>query len=375
MGGMRIIWALIRKEFLQIFRNPVLWKLVIFLPVAQLLVFPFAADLEMKELKVAILDYDQSLTSHDIQQSLEGTGYFRLVKDVTNYTEAQGAMDANKVDVIIKIPAHCEKKIYRNEKAVIEITANAINNMKASVGVAYLQQFFMDFFRTKTSLAIPSVKTAPAQIDVFISRWYNSEMDYKNIFVPGILAVLVSMIGAMLSTLNIVREKELGTIEQLNISPITKGQFFIGKMIPFFVIGMAEFGIGLLIMIFLFGIGIQGSLLVLLLFTAVFLLAMLGLGFMVSIFAENQVQSMFVIIFLFIVFILLSGLFTSLDSMPSWARILNLLNPIAHFITILKAIILKGSSLFDLRYYLIGISLFASIVTSITVIFYKNRAT
>jgi len=136
---------------------------------------------------------------------------------------------------------------------------------------------------------------------------------------------------------------------------------------------MGEFGVGVLIMVFLFGIGIQGSIATLLLFTAIFLLAMLGLGFMVSIFAENQVQSMFVIIFLFIVFILLSGLFTPLDSMPSWARTLNLVNPISHFIVILKSIILKGSGLFDLRNYLFGISLFAVVVNAITVVFYKNR--
>ncbi len=370
---MRIILALIKKEFLQIFRNPVLWKLITFLPIAQLLIFPFAADLEIKELKVAVIDHDKSVISLGIQQSLEGTGYFKLAKGIQTNTQAELAMKKNNVDIIIEIPASCEEKIYRKEKPIIGITANAINSMKASVGVAYLQQFFTDYFHTIFQSPVNITKAGPAQIDVLVSRWFNKEMDYKNIFVPGILAVLVSMIGAMLSTLNIVREKELGTIEQINISPITKSQFFIGKMIPFFIIGMAEFGIGLLIMVFLFGIGIQGSIATLLLFTAVFLLAMLGLGFMVSIFAENQVQSMFVIIFLFIVFILLSGLFTPLDSMPPLARTLNLVNPIAHFIVILKSIILKGSTLFDLRNYLIGISLFALIVNSITVIFYKNR--
>jgi ABC-2 type transport system permease protein len=369
---MRIILALIKKEFLQIFRNPVLWKLISFLPVAQLLIFPFAADLEIKELKVVIIDHDKSIISYNIQQAIAGTDYFKIVKGIQTRSQAELAMKKNKVDIIIEIPIRCEEKIYRKQKPAIGITANAINSMKASVGVAYLQQFFIDYFQTIFSSPPNVVNTA--QIDVHVARWFNEKLDYKNIFVPGILAVLVSMIGAMLSTLNIVREKELGTIEQINISPITKGQFFTGKMIPFFIIGMGEFCIGLLIMVFLFGIEIQGSLATLLLFTAVFLLAMLGLGFMVSIFAENQVQSMFVIIFFFIVFILLSGLFTPLDSMPPWAKTLNLINPIAHFIVILKSIILKGSSLFDLRNYFIGIFLFAFIVNSITVIFYKNRA-
>jgi len=371
---MRIIFALIKKEFLQIFRNPVLWKLITFLPIAELLIFPFAADLEIKNLNIAIIDHDRSVMSSDIRQTLEGTGYFKLIKGIESHNQAELAMKKNKVDIIIEIPSNYEKDIFRKKKPAIGITANAINSMKASVGAAYLQQFFTDYFTAEFAASSISNTTQSAQIEVFVSRWFNKKMDYKNIFVPGILAVLISMIGAMLSTLNIVREKELGTIEQINISPITKGQFFIGKMIPFFIIGMAEFGIGLLIMVLLFGIGIQGSLATLLLFTAIFLLAMLGLGFMVSIFAKNQVQSMFVIIFLFITFILLSGLFTPLDSMPSWARTLNLANPIAHFIAILKAIILKGSTLIELRSYLIGISIFAFVANSITVIFYKERA-
>ena len=371
---MRIIFALIKKEFLQIFRNPVLWKLVTFLPIAQLLIFPFAADLEIKKLRISIIDHDQSTVSFGIQQSLEGTGYFKLIKGIQTNTQAELAMKKNRLDVIIEIPPNCEEQIYRKEKPAIGITANAANSMKAAVGVAYLQQFFTDYFQTLFQSPVPAAQLQPAKIDVLVARWFNKKMDYKNIFVPGILAVLVSMIGAMLSTLNIVREKELGTIEQINITPITKSQFFIGKMVPFFLIGMGEFGIGLLIMVFLFGIGIQGSVATLLLFTAVFLLAMLGLGFMVSIFAENQVQSMFVIIFLFIVFILLSGLFTPLDSMPNAVKTLNAANPIAHFIVILKSIILKGSTLFDLRYYLVGISLFALVVNGITVGFYRNRA-
>jgi ABC-2 type transport system permease protein len=370
---MRTILALIKKEFLQIFRNPVLWKLVIFLPVAELLVFPFAADLEIKELRVAIIDYDKSMTSFGIQQAMEGNAYFKFIKGIQTYEQAELAMKKNTVDLIVEIPQKCEKKLFRKEKPIIGITANAVNSMKASIGTAYLQQFFADYFQTMSVSSGKVVQTNSVQINVHVTRWFNKKMDYKNIFVPGILAVLISMIGAMLSTLNIVREKELGTIEQINISPITKGQFFAGKMIPFFIIGMVEFGVGLLIMVFLFGIDIQGSLGILLLFSAIFLLAMLGLGFMVSIFAENQVQSMFAIIFFFIVFILLSGLFTPLDSMPKSARIFNLINPIAHFIVILKSIILKGSSLYELRNYLIGISLFALIVNSITVIFYKNR--
>jgi ABC-2 type transport system permease protein len=370
---MRIILILIKKEFLQIFRNPVLWKLVTFLPIAQLLVFPFAADLEIKELHVAFLDYDHSSISRSMREALDKTTYFTVHHDMATKAEANLALEKNQVDVIIEIPPQCEYKLIHRQQPIIGVSANAINTMKASIGMVYLQQFFEMYFQKIARRQSASIPTY-AQIDIAVDQWFNKKMDYKNIFVPGILAVLVSMVGAMLSTLNIVREKELGTIEQINITPIAKGQFFLGKMLPFWIIGMLEFGIGLCIMVFLFGIPVQGSIAVLLLFTAIFLLAMLGLGFMVSIFAENQVQSMFVIIFFFIVFILLSGLFSPLDGMPTPVKVFNLVNPIAHFMNVLKCIILKGSMLKDLWGYFWGISCFAVVVNAITIVFYKNRA-
>ncbi|MBO4581242.1 MAG: ABC transporter permease [Bacteroidales bacterium] len=359
---------------MQIFRNPVLWKLVIFLPIAQLLIFPFAADMEIKRLNVAVIDYDCSSMSRDLQNTLNATKYFRTVKGIHSYTEGEVAMKRNKVDIIIEIPPDFQVNIYRRQQPVLGVTSNAVNSMKAAIGAAYLQQFLTGYFERTLQNAAGMQKNDYFRTRISVSRWFNHKMDYKNIFVPGILAVLVSMIGAMLSTLNIVREKELGTIEQINITPITKMQFFIGKVFPFWAIGMLEFLAGLGIMFFVFGIHIQGSLSALLLMTAIFLLAMLGMGFMVSIFAENQVQSMFVMIFFFIVFILLSGLFTPIESMPQWAQIMNLVNPIAHFMEILRSIVLKGSSLVDMRYYLLGMSLFAVLSNAVTIVCYKNRA-
>ncbi|MBP5412962.1 MAG: ABC transporter permease [Bacteroidales bacterium] len=371
---MRTILILIKKEFLQIFRNPVLWKLVIFLPIAQLLIFPFAADMEIKRLNVAVIDYDCSSFSRDLQNTLNATKYFRTIKGIHSYAEGELAMKRNKVDIIVEIPPDFHVNIYRRQQPVLGITANAVNSMKAAIGVAYLKQFLTGYFERTLQNAATMQANDYFQTNISVSRWFNHKMDYKNIFVPGILAVLVSMIGAMLSTLNIVREKELGTIEQINLTPITKMQFFVGKVFPFWAIGMLEFLAGLGIMFFVFGIHIQGSLSALLLMTAIFLLAMLGMGFMVSIFAENQVQSMFVMIFFFIVFILLSGLFTPIESMPKWAQIMNLVNPIAHFMEILRSIVLKGSSLVDMRFYLLGMSLFAVFSNAITIVCYKNRA-
>lgn len=369
---MRTILILIKKEFIQIFRNPILARLITVLPLAYLLIFPFSADMEIKSLNVAVIDYDHSSLSRNIQHSLEGTNYFKIIEIIPTKKEADLQMKKDNVDIILEIPQHFEKKIFLKEKPVIGISANAVNNMKAAVGVAYLQQFLSDYMIYVANMYSQEISELPVQIHAFTSRWFNKKMDYKNIFVPGILAVLVSMIGSMLSTLNIVREKELGTIEQMNVTPISKWQFFIGKLIPFWIIGMIEFGVGLIIMYFLFDITVQGSILLLLIFTAIFLFGMLGLGFIVSIFSTNQVQATYIIMFLFIIFILLSGLFTPIDSMPKWGQTINIINPIAHFMEILKYIVLKGTSFSDLKGYFIGLSVFAVVVNTITISLYKN---
>ncbi len=374
ISSMRTVLILIKKEFIQIFRNPILANLITILPLAYLLIFPFSADLEIKTLHVAFIDNDNSSLSRDIQNSLKGTKYFKITEKSNTKEQAAFLMSKDYVDIIVEIPANFETKIIRNEKPIIGVTANAINNMKAAVGVAYIQQFLGDYIYSLTKESIQETSIYPTQIHLSPSRWFNKNMDYKNIFVPGILAVLVAMIGSMLSTLNIVREKELGTIEQMNVTPINKWQFFAGKLIPFWIIGMVEFGIGLICMRYLFGIYIQGSVILLLVFAAVFLFGMLGLGFMVSIFSRNQAQATYIIMFLFIIFILLSGLFTPIDSMPVWGQTINIVNPLAHFTEILKYIILKGTTYHDLKTYLIGFSIFAVIVNSINIALYKNTS-
>ncbi|MDD2622291.1 MAG: ABC transporter permease [Bacteroidales bacterium] len=371
---MRTILILIKKEFIQIFRNPVLARLITILPLAYLFIFPFSADMEIKSLQLAIIDYDHSSFSREIRNTLKGSQYFKINDAIQTKPEAEKQMKKDKIDLIIEIPNQFEEKIFRQENPSIGITANAVNNMKASIGVAYIQQFLSDYMVHITKKQTYNISNIPTQINPYTSRWFNKKMDYKNIFVPGILAVLVSMIGCMLSTLNIVREKELGTIEQMNVTPISKWQFFSGKLIPFWIIGMLEFGIGLVIMNIVFDITIQGSVFLLLVFTAIFLVGMLGLGFVVSIFSKNQVQATYIMMFLFIIFILLSGLFTPIDSMPTWGQTVNIVNPIAHFMEILKYIILKGTRFQDLYAYFFGFSAFALIINAITITLYKNTS-
>jgi len=368
---MKIILALIKKEFLQIFRNPILWRLIIFIPFAMLMIFPFAADLEIKNVNIAVLDGDHSSFSNKLILKLNGCGFFTLKEGITNRKEAETNLKHDNIDIIIEIPQYCERDIQNGLKPTISITANAINGMKAGVSVSYITNLLADYM--SDIRIVNNLPERPSFITLMPTYWFNKKMNFRNIFVPGILTILVTMIGSLLSTLNIVREKELGTIEQLNITPMMKHHFIIGKMTPFWIIGMAEFCIGLMIMRFGFGIHIQGSIPLLLSLTGIYLLGMLGLGFLISIFSRTQAQSMMVLVFIFITCILLSGLFTSIDSMPEWAKAINKINPVAYFMGIIKLIILKGGTLYNVRIELISLSLFATIINTIVVKFYRRQ--
>ena len=192
--------------------------------------------------------------------------------------------------------------------------------------------------------------------------------------VPGILAILVTMIGGFLSCLNIVKEKEIGTIEQINVTPIKKHHFILGKLIPFWVLGNVVFSIGLLISWLIYGIVPLGNLFVLYGFIGVYLLCVLGLGLLISTFCETQQQAMFIMFFFMMVFILMGGLFTSIDSMPEWAQTISRLNPVSYLISVMRMVILKGSGLMDILGHLLITLVFAVVLNVWAIINYKKTA-
>lgn len=199
-------------------------------------------------------------------------------------------------------------------------------------------------------------------------------MNYKNLIVPGILVILVTLIGCYVTALNLVREKEIGTIEQVNVTPIRRWQFLIGKMIPFWILGMTEFIVGLGIMKLVFGISVQGSIPMLLGITAIYLLVMLGLGFFISSVAENQLQAMFIVLFLFIVFVLLSGLFTPTEGMPVWAHKINYFNPMSFFMEVIKKVVLKGGDFLSVQTETIVLSVMAVVINTGAILSYQESS-
>ena len=370
---MRVILMLIKKEFLQVFRNPLLRSILLVAPLAQFLLFPFTADYEIKVLNIGFIDHDRSSTTQDIISSFDASSYFINHGILLSKSNADEMMLQDKIDFIIEFPSNLEKDIANGEGANIAITANAINSVKAGIGTGYVQNILAGYME---DLMEGNILQAGEQAQLFATNiyWFNEQMNYKNLIVPGILVILVTLIGAYVTALNIVREKELGTIEQINVTPIKKWQFIIGKMIPFWFLGMAEFIIGIILMKFVFGITVQGSLVLLLGITGIYLLVMLGLGFFISSVTENQLQAMFIVFFLFIVFVLLSGLFTPIEGMPNWAVYINYLNPLSFYMDVIKIIVLKGGTIHDVSSQIITLSIMAVVIDAAAILSYQGTS-
>jgi ABC-2 type transport system permease protein len=306
---------------------------------------------------------------------ITSSDYFILTDLSTTYLSALSDVEKDKADLILQIPANFEKDLVKENEAKLFIAINAINGVKANLGGAYLQNIIQNYNREVRLQWIQFPRFNPdMQIEVTSSDWYNPLMNYKYFMVPGILVLLLTMVGTNLTAVNIVREKEIGTIEQINVTPIHKYHFILGKLIPFWILGLVVLTIGFGISAFVYGIIPSGSFITIYVFAAVYLLAVLGLGLLLSTFSSSQQQSFLLSFFIMMIFVLMSGLYTSIDSMPGWAKMITKFNPVSYFIEVMRMVVLKGSSLADIKYHLLTIAGFAVVLNSWAVISYRKRS-
>lgn len=372
---MRALLILLEKEFRQTFRNPAILRMMFLMPTVQLLVMPLAADYEIKNVNICVVDHDHSSYSQKLVNKITSTSYFTLVDYTDSYDEALSFVEHDKADLILQIPAAFEKNLTRENQSKLFLAINAINGVKANLGGVYLQNIIADFNQDVRTEWIDTPRfNRHAQIEITSVNWFNPLMNYRYFMVPGILVILVTMVGAFLSALNIVKEKEIGTIEQINVTPIKKYQFILGKLIPFWVLGQITLTIGLFISWLVYGITSAGNPFTIYVFSGVFLIAVLGLGLLVSTLANTQQQAMLLSFFLMMIFILLGGLYTSIDSMPTWAQTFTKFNPVTYFIEVMRMVVLKGSSLYDIRYHLFKVFLFGVILNGLAVWSYRKRS-
>lgn len=372
----RMIFIL-KKEFRLIVRDKTILAMMFAAPIIQLIILPLVANFEVKNVNLVYVDQDHSSYSQKLISKISSSGYFKIVENTTSYQKGLEEIEKGTADLILEIPPHFERNLVREGSQTVNLSVDAINGTKSSIGGGYLRNVIMDFNRNlDINIKYPKENSSlsKAQITVESVNWYNVRAEYKYYMVPGILVLLLTLIGGFITALNIVREKEIGTIEQINVTPIKKWQFILGKLIPFWIIGMIVFTLGLAVMYLVYGIFPAGNLLVLYLFAAVYLIALLGLGLLISTFANNQLQAMFIAFFFMMIFTLMSGFFTSIDSMPDWARTASELTPVTHFIKVVRLIVLKGADLSSVGNELLYLTGFALALNGAAIYNYRKTS-
>lgn len=373
---MKTLSFLLQKEFRQIFRNPTLLRMILALPIIQLTVLPLAADFEIKNINLVVVDQDRSTFSRDLVSKITASGYFILVDYNNNALQSMEYIESDEADVVLEIPHNFEKNLVREGNEQLFLAINAINGTKANVGGAYLSQLIGSFnqeIRVEW-MQKGSAKKTP-MLEIAAINWFNPLLNYQFFMVPGILVVLVTMIGAYMCALNIVKEKEAGTIEQINVTPIKKHHFILGKLIPFWMIGVFVFSVGLFVVgRLVYGIIPVGSLVLLYAYLSLYLIAVLGIGLLVSTYSNTQQQAMSLAFFLMMIFILMSGLFTSIDSMPPWAKFITQLNPVTYFIEVVRMIIMKGSEFRHILHHFLIMTGFALFFNTWAVLNYSKTS-
>jgi ABC-2 type transport system permease protein len=353
--------------------------IIFVIPIVQLLILSNAATFEIKNLKIYFNDFDQSTYSNRLKSKFYQTDYFQIQGESTNRNDAEYYLKKNMADIICEIPIDFEKHAVKYGRSKIFFKINAIDGVKAGLSINYAQNILESFmaeinndlsYRLSSNISRGESK----RINIYYSNWYNKRLDYKTFMVPGLLVLLVTLIGGFLSSLNIVREKEIGTIEQINVTPIKKYQFIIGKLLPFWILALVIFTIGLLCTRFIFNIPLAGSVLLLYAFAAVFVLSIMGIGLFLSTVTDTQQQAMFLFWFIVVIFILMSGLFTPIENMPAWAQNLTRINPLRYFMEVIRMVILKGSGFGEVKNHFYIIIGFAIGMNTIAVWRYRKKS-
>jgi ABC-2 type transport system permease protein len=372
---MKTILFIIQKEFKQIFRNKGMLPIIFVLPLIQLLILSNAASFEIQNIKFSYIDHDHSAASRELISKFEASKSFKIINQFNTKEQANLEMQKGNVDIILEIPTHFERNLITEKNTTLSVSINAIDGASAGVENVYISQIIGTYNQKIQSQLLQYKEgsfVVPQNIITIPSFWYNNTLNYKTYMVPGILVLLVTMITLFLSAMNIVREKEIGTLEQINVTPIRKHQFIIGKLFPFWILGLVILTVGLLIAKLVFNVPMLGNLGLIYAFTSVYLLLILGIGLFISNHTDTQQQAMFISWFFMVIFILMSGLFTPIESMPQWAQNITLFNPIRYFVEIIRMVMLKGAAFSDITTQFFIITAYAIILNALAVFSYKK---
>lgn len=352
-----ILTALLRKEIITIRRNPLVPRIVFLLPIMTMLVIPLVATLEVKNVGVSIVDNDHTQLSRRIITDINASKNLDVISIDNTFGEALHTLESGKSDVVLTIPSSYEKEIASGKIPEVDIEANGVNATKGSLGAQYVAQSIS--LTLQQYMRESGRNIYPSNIDVL--NMYNPTLDYRNYMIPALIVILLIMICGFLPTLNLVGEKESGTIEAINVTPVKKFTFVLSKLIPYWIIGMIVVTIGMTIGWAVYGLVPRGSVVGFYIASILFSLIMSGFGVLVANKSDTIMQSIFLMFAVIMIFQLMSGLFTPISSMPQWAQYITYFIPPRYFIEIMRAIYLRGTPIAELsfQYCILAIMAFA----------------
>lgn len=367
---MRTLLYLLDKEWRQFLRNPFLPKMAVMFPLMVMLVIPWVTTMDVRHVNVVVADGDRSPTSRRLIRKIGASDYFTLQRISEHYDTALEALEAGDADVIVEIPAGFGRSLAAGRPEKVDIAANGVNAVKGSLGMQYLVQTL-----TQTLAELRSEQGQPPAADpVAIENRYNPTLDYRHYMIPALMIMLLVMLCGFLPALNLVGEKETGTIEQINVTPVSRLTFTLAKLIPYWAIGMAVLGVAMLLAWIVYGLVPAGSIGAIFLAAGLFVFTMSGLGVAIANRSETMQQTMFVMFFFVMIFILMSGLITPVESMPAWAQWITRLLPPRYFVEIMRSVYLKGSLVGDLWSDYILLAVFAALFNTLAAVTYRKQA-
>lgn len=364
---------LLEKEFKQLLRNPFLLRLIVMFPLLILLFLPQAANFEVKNINIAVIDMDHSSYSHQLVEKIISSGYFKLTEVPSNFKTALLGIESDNSDLVLEIPLNFERDLIKDKEVELMISVNAVNGTKGSFGSSYLSIIVQDFSTqiqkewgiTGQTVSVPFFKIIP-------QFRFNSHLRYTIFMVPALMVMLLTMICGFLPALNIVGEKEKGTMEQINVTPVKKPTLILSKLIPFWIIGFIVLTISFAIAAIFYGLVPVGNIFTIYLFAFIFILSISGFGLVVSNYAKTLQQAMFMMFFFVITYIFMSGLYTPINSMPDWAQFISQFVPLRYMIEVLRMVYLKGSGFQDLLSQFFSLMGFAIFFNLWAVVSYKK---
>lgn len=366
----RILFALLRKEFAMMRRSPIIPRVIVILPVMVMLVLPLVANMDVKHVGVAVVDNDHSVLSRRIAADISASEFLSVTGVFGSYPQAMATLDDGGADVIVSIPPDFEKSLVNGKPLHLDIAANGVNATKGALGGAYTAQSVAG---TLTQWQRDTGHTVPDP-SVITSYKYNPTLDFRNFMVPALMVVLLIIICSFLPALNLVSEKESGTIEAINVSPVGRMTFVLSKLIPYWIAGLLVLTIAMLIGGLVYGVWPAGSVGAVILAAMLFIIVMSALGIVIASKSATMLQSILVMFAIIMIFQLMGGLFTPISSMPGWAQAITYAVPPRYFIEIVRDIYLKGSTVADLAVPYLTLTAIAAALSLLAALTYKKQA-